>query len=483
MTANVEAEIQSAAVRLSPAARARAILGGSAGNLVEWYDWFAYAAFTLYFAPAFFPKGDQTVQLLQAAAVFFLGFVARPIGAWLMGLYADRAGRRAALSVSVALMCGGALVIALTPGYAIIGLWAPAILLLARVLQGLSVGGEYGASATYMSEMAGKAHRGFWSSFHYVTLIAGQLLALGVLIVLQRFVGDEALRAWAWRVPFVIGALLAVVVFWIRRGLEESIAFKQADKPETLSRGQVASAAVFLVLTLIAGVLGVTSGPLARPGQILGALFLALFFVSLIVPLVRRHPRESLLIMGLTAGGSLTFYVYTTYMQKFLVNTAGFSKAQASEISAISLIAFMLLQPLAGWVSDKVGRKPVLIFAFAGGALTIWPIMTAISQASSVAAALALILIGVVIQSGYTSISGVVKAEMFPAHVRALGVALPYALANVLFGGTAEMVALGFKHNGLESAFYLYVAGVMSLALVCAIILKDTRRHSLIHED
>lgn len=479
MTANAAAP----GARLSPTARARAILGGSAGNLVEWYDWFAYAAFTLYFAPAFFPKGDQTVQLLQAAAVFFLGFVARPIGAWLMGLYADHAGRRAALSVSVALMCAGALIIAITPGYATIGLWAPAVLLFARVLQGLSVGGEYGASATYMSEMAGKARRGFWSSFHYVTLIAGQLLALGVLIALQRLMPEEALKAWGWRIPFVIGALLAVVVFWIRRGLDESVSFKNAGQRENLSRRQVAVAGALLALTVAAGVVGVMSGPMARPGQILGAVFLVLFFVSLIVPLVRLHPRESLLIMGLTAGGSLTFYVYTTYMQKFLVNTAGFSKAQASEISAISLIGFLLAQPLAGWLSDKVGRKPMLIAAFGGGALSIWPIMTGISQATTVTGALALILAGVAIQSCYTSISAVVKAELFPAHVRALGVALPYALANVLFGGTAEMVALAFKHEGIESAFYVYVAGVMTLGLICSIILKDTSRHSLIHED
>ncbi|KSB90801.1 MFS transporter [Caulobacter vibrioides] len=470
------------AVTLTAAQRARAILGGSAGNLVEWYDWFAYAAFTLYFAPHFFPKGDQTVQLLQAAAVFFLGFVARPVGAWLMGHYADRSGRRAALSVSVSLMCAGALIIALTPDYKTIGLFAPAVLLIARVLQGLSVGGEYGASATYMSEMAGRSRRGFWSSFHYVTLIAGQLIALAVLIILQRLLDKDDLAAWGWRIPFVIGALLAVVVFWIRRGLDESASFKAADKPaEGIGKAQRNLASLFFVLTLAAG-----GWALARPGltpQVLAGAFLVAFFATLIAPLLRRHPRETLMIMGLTAGGSLTFYVYTTYMQKFLVNSAGFDKTAAAEISAVSMIVFMLMQPIAGWLSDKVGRKPLLIAAYGGGALTIWPIMSGIAATDSIGVALALIIVGMTFQSGYTSISAVVKAELFPAHVRALGVALPYAVANVLFGGTAEMVGLAFKHAGLESAFYVYVAGIMTMGLGVAVLLRDTAKHSLIAED
>src|SRR4051812_41607074 len=163
----------------------RSIIGGSAGNLVEWYDWYAYSAFTLYFAKVFFPKGDQTAQLLSAAAVFAVGFFARPVGAWLMGVYADRKGRKASMLLSVTLMCAGSLGIAICPGYGTIGVAAPVLLVLARLVQGLSLGGEYGTSSTYLSEMAGRAHRGFWSSFQYVTLISGQLIALAVLIVLQ----------------------------------------------------------------------------------------------------------------------------------------------------------------------------------------------------------------------------------------------------------------------------------------------------------
>src|SRR3954469_9621138 len=206
----------------------KALFGGSIGNLVEWYDWYAYSAFTLYFAPVFFPSGDRTAQLLNAAAVFAVGFLMRPIGAWLMGIYADRLGRKAALSLSVALMCAGSLLIAVTPGYASIGAGAPLLLVFARMMQGLSVGGEYGASATYLSEAAGRARRGFYSSFQYVTLISGQLIALAVLLVLQQAMSGAELQAWGWRIPFAIGGALAVIVFYIRRRLSETKSFENA---------------------------------------------------------------------------------------------------------------------------------------------------------------------------------------------------------------------------------------------------------------
>lgn len=197
---------------MTPARRLRSILGGAAGNLVEWYDWYAYAAFSLYFAEVFFPGGDRTSQLLKTAAIFAVGFLMRPLGGWLLGRYADRHGRKRALMLSVLMMCAGSLLIAVTPGHDRIGVAAPVLLVLARLLQGLSVGGEYGASATYLSEVASSRHRGFWSSFQYVTLVMGHLLALAVLILLQRvFLDDAQLQAWGWRIPFAIGALAALV--------------------------------------------------------------------------------------------------------------------------------------------------------------------------------------------------------------------------------------------------------------------------------
>jgi len=419
--------------------RLRNIIGGSAGNLVEWYDWYVYSAFTLYFAPVFFPKGDRTAQLLSAAAVFAVGFVMRPVGAWVMGIYADRHGRKAGLTLSVTLMCAGSLVIGLTPGYASIGVLAPAMLLFARMLQGLSVGGEYGASATYLSEMAGKRHRGFYSSFQYVTLISGQLLALALLLTLQTGYGEDALKNWAWRVPFLVGAVLALFVFYLRRRLAETESFAKVRQSEAPRSSGMA--------------------------------------------LLRQHPREALLVVALTAGGTLAFYAYTTYMQKFLVDTSGFSNASASRITAGALFVFMLLQPVVGALSDRIGRKPVMIAFGVGGLLFTYPIFRALEQVRDPFAAFALVLAALVIVSGYTAINAVVKAELFPAHIRALGVALPYAIANTLFGGTAEYVALWLKQAGAASAFYWYVTVMIGLSLVVYLRMRDTARDSLIAED
>ncbi|MGE0180548.1 MAG: MFS transporter [Sphingomonas sp.] len=419
--------------------RLRNIIGGSAGNLVEWYDWYVYSAFALYFAPVFFPTGDLTSQLLNSAAIFAVGFVMRPIGAWLMGIYADRRGRKAGLTLSVSLMCFGSLVIAVLPTHAMIGPLAPAILLLARMMQGLSLGGEYGASATYLSEMAGRERRGFFSSFQYVSLIAGQLIALSVLLILQFAISEAALEAWGWRIPFAFGAVLAVVVFWIRRRLAETDSFTNA-KASDAPRSSTAN-------------------------------------------LFRDHPKEALLVVALTAGGTLAFYAYTTYMQKFLVNTSGFDRVTASRVMTAALFVFMCLQPLSGALSDRVGRKPVMIgFGLLGVAGTV-PLFTALESVQSPYAAFGLVMASLVIVTGYTSINAVVKAELFPAHIRALGVALPYALANTVFGGTAEYVAFWLKDAGMERAFYWYVTAMIGVSLIVYWRMRDTRDESRILED
>ncbi len=407
--------------------RIKSIFGGSVGNMVEWYDWYAYSAFSLYFAKVFFPPASQTAQLLNAAAVFAVGFLMRPVGGWLMGRYADRHGRRAALSVSVMLMCFGSLMIAVTPGYARIGVLAPIVLVTARLLQGLSVGGEYGASATYLSEMAGQKLRGFYSSFQYVTLISGQLIALVVLLVLQRQLGTEALEAWGWRIPFAIGAALAIVALWLRRGLEETPSFQTSKKVHAPVRELL------------------------------------------------KYPRQILTVAGLTAGGTVAFYTFTTYAQKFLVNSGGWSKADASRISATTLLVFMLIQPVVGYISDRIGRRPVLISFGVLGLFGTVPVMTSLAAAREEPIAFALLMSALLAVSGYTAINAVVKAELFPTEIRALGVALPYAVTVSLFGGTAEYLALWAKSLGHESWYFWYVTACIAMSLAVYIRMPETQ--------
>ena len=418
--------------------RLRSIIGGSAGNLVEWYDWYVYSAFTLYFAPVIFPKASATAQLLNAAAIFAVGFLMRPIGAWAMGVYSDLHGRKAGLTLSVTLMCVGSFLIAVTPAYSSIGWGAPALLVLARMLQGLSVGGEYGASATYLSEMAHRDRRGFWASFQYVTLIGGQLVALGVLIVLQALLDEPALERWGWRVPFAIGGLLAILVFRIRRGLLETESFRNAA----------------------------ANGIPRSSGT---ALF-------------RQHPRAAWTVMALTAGGTLAFYAYTTYMQKFLVNTSGFDRAIASRVMTVALACYALFQPVAGALSDRIGRRPLMIGFGILGVFGTVPLFVTLEGTTNPFAAFALIAAALAALSGYTAISGLVKAEMFPAHIRTLGVALPYAIANTIFGGTAEYLALWLKDAGHERWFYWYVTAMIAGSLTTYWRMRDTRTFSEIVE-
>jgi MHS family alpha-ketoglutarate permease-like MFS transporter len=338
--------------------RIKSIIGGSIGNLVEWYDWYAYSAFSLYFANSFFPGSNPTAQLINTAGIFAVGFLMRPVGGYLFGKLADKRGRKLAMTWSVLLMSAGSLLIAILPGYAGIGIFAPIFLLVARLLQGLSVGGEYGISATYLSEVATEKRRGFYSSFQYVTLIGGQLIALGVQLLLQHvFLTDQQLHEWGWRIPFAIGAVLSLVALYLRSNLHESGAFEN-EKSTTSKRGTLKE--------------------------------------------LLKHPKAILTVFGLTLGGTLTFYTYTTYMQKFLVNTVGLTKNESTLLTFTSLLIFALIQPLFGALSDRIGRRPLLIgFGICGTLFTI-PLLTALSHTSDLWIAFGILLCALIIVSGYT---------------------------------------------------------------------------------
>jgi MHS family alpha-ketoglutarate permease-like MFS transporter len=415
--------------------RLRAIFVGSIGNLVEWYDFYAYAAFALYFANSFFPGTDPVVQQLNAAILFAFGFIVRPIGGWLFGHLADHYGRRIALMLSVLLMCFGSLMIAVSPTYSSIGVGAPIVLGLARMIQGLSLGGEYGTSATYLTEVADARHRGFYSSFQYVTLIGGQLCAVIVLLLLQQvFLTTAQLRAWGWRIPFLIGAVLALVALAMRRNLHETDDFLAAKK-----------------------------SVMRRDGSLKALM---------------KYPREVAVVVGLTMGGTTAFYTYTTYMQKFLKLSVGLTDNQTTLVTAGSLVFALFLQPVYGALSDRIGRKPLLIWFGVAGTLGTIPLLYSLQATRSAFVAFLLISTAWLIVAGYTSINAVVKAELFPTRVRATGVGLPYAVTVSIFGGTAESIALWFKSIGHETWFYYYLTSVIAISLVVYVTMRDTRRHS-----
>ena len=421
-------EIKTEQYVMNTVQRIRGIIAGSAGNLLEYYDWYVYSSFAIYFAHAFFPHGDQTAELLKSAAVFAIGFFMRPVGGWLLGSAADRYGRRTALTVSVTAMCASSLIIAFCPTYDQIGLMAPAILLIARLVQGLSLGGEYGASATYLAEMSSAHNKGFWSGFLYVTLVMGQLLALIILLLMQYvFLTPEQISAWGWRVPFFLGAVGGLLIFWMRRNMEESENFKSSHKKKEKGGLKV----------------------------------------------LWKYKRAIMTVCGLTLGGTVVFYTYTIYMQKYLANTVGFPKDTATLISSASLVVFSLLQPAFGALSDRIGRKPLLIYFGVMASLCTLPVFSMLSEIKSPWLAFLLIVFALSIASGYTSINAIVKAELFPTQVRALGVALPYAITVSVFGGTTEYIALWFRQIGHESWFAVYVSACAFVTFLTVLTLPS----------
>ena len=426
--------VGSGPAELGTAARVRAIIAGSMGNLIEWYDFYVYAFTAIYFSAEFSPSGDRTAQLLATSGIFAVGFLLRPLGGWYFGRFADRHGRRRAMVVSILLMGLGSALIAVLPTYATIGAFAPPLLLVGRMIQGFSTGGQYGTAATYLSEIAFTGRRGFFASFQYVTLIGGQLLALAVILVLQQVLTVEQMKSFGWRIPFAIGAMAALTILAFRHVLHETTS---------------------------------TDAPHPDAGTLRG-----------LVP----HWRAFLTVLGLTAGGSLMFYVFSTYMQKFLVNTAHMDPTTVNWVMTAVLVPFAVLQPVFGLLSDRIGRRTNMVAFGALATIATVPLLTLLANVHSAAAAFALVLAGLTINSLYTSVSGLFKAELFPVHVRALGVSLAYGIGNALFGGSAEYVALSFKQAGQESGFYWYVTAICAVAFGTALMMRNTRDTDPLHD-
>jgi MHS family alpha-ketoglutarate permease-like MFS transporter len=402
------------------------------GNAVEWYDWYAYTFLATYIAAQVFPKSadNSLVPLLSTFAVFAVGFFMRPVGGLLMGAIADRHGRRSALTVTILLMGGSSLLVGLTPTYAAVGVLAPVILVLARLLQGLSVGGEFAASTTFLVESAGPGRRGLFSSFQYVSTTAGQLVASGIATLLVDTLSDGQMNGWGWRIPFVLGAVLSLVGFWIRQGAQETRSEEQQKAP--------------------------------RPG---------------LLEALRRHPRESLLICGITAGGTIAYYTWTSYLPTYAELNTDIDKSDALLAGTLSLAFFGLLQPLGGLLSDRFGRRPLLLFFGLGFALLTVPLLHALND--SFAVLLLVQCAGMILLTGFTSISAAVNAEIFPPRVRAAGIGFPYSLTVALFGGTAPYVGTLFKELDHSGLFPWYVAALCLLSSLVYLRLPETAHTEL----
>jgi MHS family alpha-ketoglutarate permease-like MFS transporter len=411
----------------------KAVMVASSGNLVEWFDFYVYAFFSVYFAEAFFTGVGQTGAFMLAAGVFFVGFLVRPIGGYIFGRISDRHGRKVGMVSSILMMGFGSLCLAVLPTAASVGALAPVLLLIVRCIQGIAVGGEYGSTATYMSEIAQEGRRGFYSSFQYVTLVGGQLLASALAVVMTNTLGDARITAGWWRLPFLIGAVTSLVALWLRVGLVETTVKTDRQHKDA--------------------------------GTLLGVL---------------HHQRAFWVVFGITSIGSLSFYVFTTYMQNYLINSAGFEKGHVAEVMTVCLFIFMLMQPAIGALSDKIGRKNSMLIFVVGMIILPVPLLAAIGAQTSIITAGLLILVAMAFLSFYSSISGIVKAEMFPAYIRGLGVSFTYAVANSLFGGSAEYVALSMKNYGYEGVFPWYFVTIAALGLVAVLFMRDNRIHSTI---
>ncbi|WP_043268059.1 MFS transporter [Streptomyces sp. CT34] len=434
----------------------RQLAAASIGNAVEWYDWYAYSFLAVYFADQVFPKeaGNSLVPLLSTFAVFAVGFFMRPVGGLVMGAVADRRGRRAALTLTILLMGGASLLVALTPTYAATGVLAPVVLVIARLVQGLSVGGEFAASTTFLVESAGPGRRGLFSSFQYVSTTLGQLLASGTGALLAGLLTERQMGQWGWRAAFLGGALLSLIGLWIRSGAQETLsaAHSSSPTPPSARAGGAASTA---------------ETPAAVPRADRPGLFEGL----------RRYPRQSLLICGITAGGTLAYYTWTTYLPTYAQVNAGFDKGDSLTVGTLSLVFFALLQPLGGMLADRIGRKPLLLAFALGFAVLAVPLLHLVTDAF-----LSLLLVqcaGMVLLTGYTAVAAAVNAEVFPARVRAAGIGFPYSLTVALFGGTAPYVGTWFKQAGHPDLFPWYVAVLCLISFGVYLTLPETAHREL----
>ena len=413
------------------------ILKVAIGNFIEWYDFYVYSATSIYFASQFFPSNsDKVLELLKSASVFFIGFLMRPIGAWIFGSIADKHGRRFSILMAVALMGASAFLTAILPTYSTIGVWSALFLSICRMLQGLSAGGQYGSIAAYISESSIKGKGCFYASFQAMTLVVGMLGASLVVYFLSHILTDAQLQNWAWRIPFFIGAIISIIGFIIQSSLSEKT---HIGEKSSIPAGSI-------------------------------------------TVLFRDYKKIFFLVSGYTAAGSLTFYTFTTYMRSYLYTTTGFNKEATQSIVVAALFVYMICLPFFGWLGDKIGTRACLRWWSGISIFIVIPMLKIIGTTHSYFTAFICIVILLLVSALYYAVSNIVKAEMYPTNIRALGVSLSHAVANAIFGGSASMFALYLKDIGIGYVFGYYVTFMLIIAAFSAWYMPDARTYSDLYE-
>lgn len=408
-----------------PAAVRKAVRGAAIGNTVEWYDFAIYSTLATYIADQFFPSGDETAALLSTFAVFAAAFFMRPLGGFFFGPLGDRIGRQRVLALVILLMSGSTFIIGLVPSYDSIGVAAPLLLLLLRCVQGFSAGGEYGSGACYLAEFAPDKNRGFVVSFLVWSVVVGFLLGSLTVTGLETMLSESAMSSYGWRIPFLIAGVLGVVGLYIRLRLGDTPEFEDLRE-----KGDVASSPLREALT--------TSW------------------------------RPILQIAGLVVIHNVGFYIVFTYLPTYFTKTLEFTKTNAFiSITIASVVAIILIPPL-GALSDRIGRKPLLIAGAVGFAVFAYPLFMLLNT-GSLAAAIAAHAGLAAVESVFVSASLAAGAELFATRVRSSGYSIGYNVSVAIFGGTAPYVAtwlVARTGNELAPAYYVIAAAIITLATV-----------------
>jgi len=440
MNADIQTKQERQATQELPVAEAawkksaHAIFAGSVGNAVEWFDWSIYTSFAMYFGKQFFPAGNETASLLATFAVFAVGFGMRPLGGWVIGAFSDRYGRRSALTLTIVMMAGSSLVIALLPTYKTIGVLAPILMTVLRMLQGLSVGGEYGAATTFLTESAPANRRGFYGSFLFFSVAVGLLTASALAWAMTDYMSRQTLEAYGWRIPFLLGSCGSVIGFWIRRNVAETESFEK----------------------------------LRRSG---GIKHLSLLWTW-------THHRSAVLrLLGISVLGAFSFYLFISFMPIYAIRHAGAIPTDAFAASTASIAIFMISQPFFGALSDRFGRRPQLMVFASLYLLFLYPVVMSIGPGFQ--SMLLVECFGLLSYGLYSAIAPSIMAELFNTDVRGVGIGAAYNLVVALLGGTTPYLMTWLQSVHREGWFLAYVCVGAAVSLITYWRMPETKGTTL----